>query len=181
MSICLLGDPAVGKTAIMNRYVRDNFRPITEPTVGAGSSELPVETDSGPVNLKIWDTAGQEIYRSMSPHIIKSSDVVLLVFDLTNHQTFDHIGYWNAFASEHMRPRAIKYIVGNKLDLEEQRQVSSADAESVAQATGAAQYLECSAANGLGVRAIFQAAAMNITAPAQPLELILRDDRPRCC
>ena len=121
VKIITIGDSNVGKTALINRYIKNEFIP-TVLTSGFGEHfrELTMK-DNGKISLNITDTAGQEKYKSLGSQYFKNVDAILFVFDLSNKQTFTNINNWIKFFKENTSDEDIpKYLIGNKKDLEKE-------------------------------------------------------------
>ena len=121
--ICIIGDSNVGKTSIIKRYVDDSFGQ-TEPSIGACNYKRLVKLSTGEeMDLEIWDTAGQERFKSIVPMYYKGSKGIIIVFDITNTESFDGAKNWVKDLSSHNNT-AILSLVGNKCDLIDRRTVS---------------------------------------------------------
>ena len=125
----MLGDVCVGKTCIVNRYVSDSFS-STEATVVAGFSSkfLTVNPTDDPVptkiKLQIWDTAGSEKFRSLSQIYYKKAAAVCLTYDVTSMASFEALAHWVKELEDNTHQDIIKYVVGNKCDLNEDEEVN---------------------------------------------------------
>ena len=146
--ILILGDSFVGKTNMIKRFLDDEFESNTKETVGVeyGSKNFTME-NGDVVNAQLWDTAGQERYRSMTKAYYKGAKGALLVFDLTRRSTFDNIDNWIIDLKTNCDKNMLIMIIGNKLDLEEERDVSKDEAQTKAEQYNLA-YMETSAKNG---------------------------------
>jgi small GTP-binding protein len=175
MKVVLLGNSEVGKTCILTRLVSGVFSE-SAPTIGAAFQTHMVTTPSGTVTLQIWDTAGQEQYRSLSPMYYRSAQVALLCYDITNIPSFEAISGW----VEELTAKAGKairiLIVATKADLAHERMVPARDAREFAAAKGAAAYLECSARTGEGIAEIFTKAAQLTAASASGTKGSFREE-----
>ena len=121
----MLGDSGVGKTSIVLRLNDHVFRQMTEPTIGSGVVNKVFETSHGDINLCIWDTAGEERYRSFTGLYSKGASACAIVFDLTNEGSFDSIEEWVEIFKENSEEDAKVFIVGNKNDLVDSREVNA--------------------------------------------------------
>ena len=139
--ILILGDSFVGKTNMLKRFLDDEFESNTKETVGVeyGSKNFTMEKGDV-VNAQLWDTAGQERYRSMTKAYYKGAKGALLVYDLTRRSTCDK--------------DMLIMIIGNKSDLEEERDVSKDEAQAKAEQYNIA-YMETSAKNGDNINKAF--------------------------
>ena len=120
-NIITLGDPGVGKTSIIQRFVCDEYNPDQISTIGITNSFRDLKINDKLIKLKLIDTGGQEKYRSLSLSYFKNADVVLFVFDLHIEKSFDSIQYWvNLFKDNNGGTNLkLKYLIGNKNDLEQ--------------------------------------------------------------
>ena len=91
VKVTLLGNAGVGKTCIIGRFLSNDFKESTNSTRGADYSQKSITINNQTINLDIWDTAGQENYRSLGRHFYKDSLIVLLVYDITNRESFDDL------------------------------------------------------------------------------------------
>jgi small GTP-binding protein len=128
LKIVVSGDRHVGKTSILTRYIRKEFSDDIIGTVGASfflSKDLTI--DDKLVKLQIWDTSGNERYRSLLPIYFRSVHCCILVYDVTNKESFENVIGWREFFLQSFTKDVQKLpivIIGNKLDLENERQVS---------------------------------------------------------
>jgi small GTP-binding protein len=120
----MLGDSAVGKTALVNRISEGAFSESHVPTVGSQFIALPLEVNSKRMTLELWDTAGQEVYRSLVGFYTREAKGAFLVCDVTNDQTYQGLPEWIKFVSE-QAPGVKIIIFANKIDLEEQRVIAA--------------------------------------------------------
>jgi small GTP-binding protein len=156
-----IGDSSVGKTSIVNRFIRDRFDASEKNTIGALYDSYTDRADGQEVEVQIWDTAGQEQYRSLAPVYFRSAAAALLVFDLTNRDTFTSLDNWLASFRVAIAHRAVLFLVGNKLDLVSDRQITIDEARNWARANECSYY-ETSAKNGQGVHELFRALAATL-------------------
>jgi Ras-related protein Rab-5C len=159
--VVFLGATSVGKTAIVNRAMSDSFEFDQPSTVGAHYSTKPVTTDSGTATLRIWDTAGQERYRSLAPMYYQGSQVAIIVFSLTDRSTLDAATRWANELKEHFEVIPDVFLVGNKADLEAEREIDLDLAMEVASNLNA-EYMETSAMTGQNIQDLFNAVADRI-------------------
>ena len=129
LKIVMLGDCAVGKTSIIQNYIRKSISQVYKPTIGADFHSKRVEIEENGetkvVTLQIWDTAGQERFQSLGRAFYRGAEACVLVFDITNGKSFDNLSIWKQeFLMKAMPkdPDAIPFFVlGNKVDLEHER------------------------------------------------------------
>ena len=154
-NISLLGESEVGKTRITNCYLGKEIEEINLSTIGIESYLDVAKFDGEEYKFKIYDTAGQERYRSISKSTIKITDGFLLVFSVANRQSFTLIDYWfNSIKEEIDVKKKVIFLVGNKIDLEN-REVSNEEAVNYAKMKDIL-YFETSARTGFGIKEVFQ-------------------------
>ena len=139
IKVILLGDTAVGKTSLINVYCNKGFEPIGFATIGQKNKSLKTITiNNNELNIYLWDTAGQEKFRSVTKNVIRGSHIVIFVYDITRIETFLELNYWTTSAIEELgNESAIFGIVGNKYDLIEECQVDKREAENYAKSKNA--------------------------------------------
>jgi small GTP-binding protein len=147
LKVVVVGDSGVGKTCLLLRYVRDIYDPDTQPTLGVEFMTKIIETTKHRIQLQLWDTAGQELFRSVTRGYYRGSAGAFLVFDLCNHDSFDHIGRWLHDVKEVARADVVTILLGNKSDLAAKRDVTAEEAEKFATANNM-RYFETSAKTG---------------------------------
>lgn len=157
--VLLLGDSFVGKSCLLQRYVKKEFTQEFRATIGCDFLMKQVETPSGEnVTLQIWDTAGQERFQSLGHAFYRGSDGLVLVFDITNADSFAHLDSWlvsfrdNAGVEDEDFPTI---LVGNKADLAQERRVTESEVTQWLSRHSSVKYYECSAKEGTGVDAAF--------------------------
>ena len=117
IKIILLGDSGVGKSSIIKRYMEDKFDSNIAVTFGSNFLEKIITIKDKKVKLELWDTAGQEEFRSVTKIFIKNSKIVVLVYNITVKQTFENLNYWYDFIHKEIGQNIIYGLAGNKTDL----------------------------------------------------------------
>lgn len=157
--IIMLGDSAVGKSSLLKRYTEDLFLDTINQTLGVDFYVHFLEVEPGVrVKLQFWDTAGQEKFRSVTRSYYRNSVGGLLVFDMTNRASFDHIKEWYNEVCERVQPHKVLFVlVSQKSDRDSdgERVVSREEAEKLAGQLGM-PYVETSAKTGQNVREAFE-------------------------
>jgi small GTP-binding protein len=151
--VVLLGSTGVGKTALVDRVANNLFNNSHIPTVGAQYVSVEMKVEDDPCPLELWDTAGQEVFRSLVGFYTREAAGVFLLFDLTSGKSYTDLTHWLDFLQENA-PTAKVIIFGNKSDLAEEREITAEAAEEFAIAHSCV-YFEGSAKTGLGVRDAF--------------------------
>ena len=117
IKLILLGDAGVGKSSIIKRYYEDKFEEIIDSTSSSHFFEKEVIINSQNAILELWDTAGQEIFRSVNQIFVKNSRIIILVYDITSNKSFESLNYWYDFIVKELGPNVILGLAGNKTDL----------------------------------------------------------------
>lgn len=151
----LVGNSGVGKTSIITRLNSKTFTDTIESTVCAAYYTKEMQFDDRTITLRIWDTAGQEVYKSLTNVFFRDSMIVFVVFDVTDQKSFFNVPDWIQQARSLASPNAAIVIVGNKVDLVEKRLITPTEIEELAESNDAIS-TETSAKSGLGVEKMFQ-------------------------
>ena len=159
--IVLIGDSSVGKTNILSKYISDEYDPDTQATIGVELSTKNYTFDNNEVKVQIWDTAGQEKYRSITSSYYKGAHGCLLVYDITRKATFENIDKWLAEIKLSSNNEINMILIGNKCDLEDKREVSIEEAQNKAKLLNMA-FMETSALNGTNVEKAFNELVNNV-------------------
>ena len=154
--IVFVGDCSVGKTAIINQYIYSSSSPDYKPTIGIDFFSKNLNVDGSPVRLLIWDTAGQEKFHSLIPSYLHNSSIAILVFDITEKESFENIKKWHKIVLDAADPAL--FLVGNKVDLEDQRKVQYNEAKKYADEIKA-KYIETSARTPMNIDVLFNEVA----------------------
>lgn len=132
IKIILVGDSGVGKTALINRYYNDSFLENNEATVAMNFVEKTITINNKKITLKIWDTAGQEQYKSCNKLFIKNSNIVIFVYDTTSKISFENLDYWYNYIQTELGQDPYLGMVGNKADLFDMEEVTKEQGEEYA-------------------------------------------------
>ncbi len=136
LKFVVIGDSAVGKTNIITRYTEDNFSTSHESTIGVELKKKSYFVDGIKVKEQVWDTAGSEKYQSVCGVYFKGSDGALVVYDISNKESFNKLKTWIYLLKQHSGDNVEIFIIGNKVDLEHKRQVSYDEAFEFSQKQG---------------------------------------------
>ena len=129
----LIGESAVGKTSIIKRFTSDKFEIDSLSSLSAQISSKEIEINSQIYNLDIWDTAGQEKYRALVKVFYKNSKAIILVYDITNHKTFNELkNYWFPQTKENSDKNVVYRLVVTKSDLYDKEEVNENEAREFA-------------------------------------------------
>ena len=154
--VITMGDTSVGKTSLLSVYMKGVFPDNNLPTIGVefSSKEITLE-DNSKIKIQIFDTAGQEKYRSIVSNYCRKALGCFLVFDITNKSTFEQCKNFLFDIKQIAEPDCVFLLVGNKIDLEEQRQVEKNEAKNFA-TKNKMYYIETSAKNKYKVNEAFE-------------------------
>ena len=152
VNLIIIGDSTVGKTSIIKQYFEGEINGNYLATVGVDHYSKDIELSNKLIRLKIWDTAGQERFKSLTKNFFKNAQGVILVYDVTNKETFNNLKNWISSTKENVSSdknlKAI--IIGNKIDLVSSREVNKQEAEELAKSFNYS-YFETSAKRNSGI------------------------------
>ncbi len=161
--VIVVGDPSIGKTSLIRKFVQDQFEVDYIPTVGVNISKQPIEIMVGnkkiKINLMIWDLAGQGQFYMLHKVYYNGANGIILAFDLTRTYTFTNVKNWHAELMKFGLSSKPMMLVGNKADLKKEIKVSDAHIEHMKQQLGIAEYVETSALDGKNVQNMFETIA----------------------
>jgi len=165
--LVLLGDSAVGKSSLVLRFVKKQFFEYQESTIGAAFLTQTVSVNDFVVKFEIWDTAGQERYHSLAPMYYRGAAAAIVVYDITNRQSFVRAKSWVKELQRQGNPNIVIALSGNKLDLADQRKVEIEEAKTYSEENGI-MFMETSAKTNTNVTELFKAIARKLpkTVPA---------------
>lgn len=169
----ILGDTNVGKSSVLLRYERDAFRKDYDPTIGVDFIYKELIVEGQRMNWRIWDTAGQEKFRSIVTSYLRALDGVVFCFDVTSQASFTNIPQWVHYYSSHARDQNVpKVLLGNKAELASKREVTFEAASKLASSFNM-PYFDVSASTGANVPEAFNYLAKLIlnTSSSQPANL----------
>jgi small GTP-binding protein len=152
LKIVVIGESGVGKSCFLLRFVKDTFEEQHPSTLGIEFLSKVVQTENQRVQLQLWDTAGQELFRSVTRGYYRGSSGALVIFDLTNRESFEKIDRWIQDVRSLARPDVILVLLGNKSDLDTQCRVRTEEADAYAKENGI-KFFEVSAKTGANVGA----------------------------
>ena len=159
--IIIIGDTCVGKSNILSRYLKDEFKEDSKSTVGVELGTKFVKVKGVGAKLQIWDTAGQERYKSITSSYYKGSHGCFIVYDITSETSFENVEKWYEQAQKDASKEVSIILVGNKCDLENERKVSKEKGEEKAKSLNA-PFFETSALSKINIDDIFKEMINNI-------------------
>ncbi|KAI5610585.1 ras-related protein Rab-5C [Silurus asotus] len=158
--LVLLGESAVGKSSLVLRFVKGQFHEYQESTIGAAFLTQTVCLDDTTVKFEIWDTAGQERYHSLAPMYYRGAQAAIVVYDITNTDTFTRAKNWVKELQRQASPNIVIALAGNKADLANKRAVDFQEAQAYAD-DNSLLFMETSAKTAMNVNEIFMAIAFS--------------------
>ena len=157
--IIIIGDSGVGKSCLSLRATKNVFESLYSPTIGFEFMTFFIKVDKKPIKLQIWDTCGQEVYRSLISSFYNNSSLAIVVYSIDNEESFNNLEFWLNELKTKGNPDINLFLIGNKADLEDNRKVSKEAAQEFAENNKIKLFLETSAKTGFNVPNIFIEAA----------------------
>ena len=170
--LVLIGDSGVGKTNILSRYLTNQFSASTQPTVGVEFGSKIIKKGEKLIKLQIWDTAGQERYKSITSAYYKGAKGAFVVYDISRKSTFDNVDKWINELKNNGSEDVFILLVGNKSDLNEQREISEEEVKKKAEVYNIA-FCETSALKGNNIEFAFESLIDKITEKLEKEKVIL--------
>ncbi|CAO0790854.1 unnamed protein product [Mucor circinelloides] len=159
--LVFLGEQSVGKTSLITRFMYDTFDNTYQATIGIDFLSKTMYLEDKTVRLQLWDTAGQERFRSLIPSYIRDSSVAVIVYDISNRQSFMNTSKWIDDVRAERGDDVIIVLVGNKSDLSDKREVTVEDAEKRSKELNV-MFIETSAKAGHNVKTLFRKIAQSL-------------------
>ena len=160
--LIVIGDSGVGKSCLTNNAVKNIFDDSYNATVGFEFFTFNVRMFNKIIKLQIWDTCGQELYRSLITNFYRNSSLAVMVYAINNKESFDNIEMWLRELRTHSNPDAKVFLIGNKIDLENERQITKEQGEQFAKDNKINGFMEASAKTGVNAQKIFIQAATTL-------------------
>lgn len=150
----VIGDTGVGKSCLLLQFTDNKFQPVHDLTIGVEFGARNITINNKTIKLQVWDTAGQESFRSITRSYYRGAAGALLCYDITRRETFNHLTSWLEDARRHANDNMVIMLVGNKSDLDKRRVVSTEEGETFARDNGLI-FLETSAKTSANVEEAF--------------------------
>jgi small GTP-binding protein len=157
--LIFIGDSGVGKSCLTTKAVKNNFEEYYQATVGFEFLTFNLKINDKVIKLQIWDTCGQEIYKSLISNFYRNSSLACLLYSIDNKESFNHAEMWLNDLKSQANPDVRVFLVGNKADLEEDRKVSKEEGEKYKNDQHLDLFLETSAKTGHNARNVLVEAA----------------------
>ena len=160
IKIMLLGESQIGKTSLIQRYVKNNFNLSYITTVGIDFQLKQIKMNNKSIKLQIWDTAGQERFKNITKSYFHSSDGFIVGYDITSRLSFTNVSTWLKEINDNAPEEIQKILIGNKCDLNE-REVTTEEGQKLAEESGM-KFFETSAKNDINVKETFESITKDI-------------------
>ena len=157
--IIVIGDSSVGKSCLTTQAVRNNFEEFYTATIGFEFLTFNIRINNNVLKLQIWDTCGQEVYKSLITNFYRNSSLALIIYAINNMDSFKHAENWLNELKAQANPNVKVFLVGNKSDLENERVVSREDGEKFKEEKNLDKFIETSAKTGENARNVLLEAA----------------------
>ena len=158
--VIVIGNSAVGKTCLTTKATKNIFLENHQSTIGFEFFSFMIKIENKIIKLQIWDTCGQEIYRSLISNFYKTSSLAFIIYSITDRKSFDDIEKWVKELRTNCSPDIKIFLIGNKNDLEESRIISKLEGENLCKKYGFEFFMETSAKTGINAKEIFIKCAM---------------------
>ncbi|XP_065920802.1 ras-related protein Rab-13-like [Dysidea avara] len=159
--VLLCGDCGVGKTSMLCRFISDEMNDAYIATIGVDFKLTTLEMRGKMIKLQIWDTAGQERFKALTAQYYRRAQGIMLVYDITNEQTFENTASWLRMIQENSTSDVKLMLIGNKIDNEQKRQVTTHQGQQLAKDYGM-DFFEASALSSENVSEAFSTFTENI-------------------
>ena len=157
--LIFIGDSGVGKSCLTTKAVKNNFEEYYQATVGFEFLTFNMKVNDKVIKLQIWDTCGQEIYKSLISNFYRNSSLAVLIYAIDNKESFNHAENWLNDLKSQANPDVRIFLVGNKADLEDDRKVPKEDGEKYKEEQHLDLFMETSAKTGHNARNVLVEAA----------------------
>ena len=157
--IIVIGDSGVGKSCLTTQAVRNNFEEFYTATVGFEFLTFNMRINNNVLKLQIWDTCGQEVYKSLISNFYRNSSLALILYAINNKDSFQHAETWLNDLKNQANPNVKVFLVGNKSDLENERVISKEEGERFKEEKKLDRFFETSAKTGENARSALLEAA----------------------
>ena len=174
--IIIIGDSGVGKSCLSLRATKNVFENLYSPTIGFEFMTFFIKVDNKAIKLQIWDTCGQEIYRSLISSFYNSSSLAIVVYSIDNEDSFNNLDFWWNEIRSKANPEIGIILIGNKADLDNKRKVTKETAQEYCDNNQIKVFMETSAKTGDNAQNIFIEAAKMLY--EQHMKSLDRPSRP---
>ena len=164
--IIIVGDSCVGKSCLLLKFTENSFKDSHDVTLGVEFGTKSISIEGKPIKLQIWDTSGQENFRSITRSFYRRADAVILVFDMTARHTFDHCSHWLEEIKQNSSADILIFLAGNQMDLvdaeKETPEITLEEAQELVNKNQLCSFIQTSAKTGINVEQLFFNAAKEL-------------------
>ena len=153
--LIIIGDPSVGKSCLALRAINGTFESLYTPTIGFGFFTFYLKIDNLNVKLQVWDTCGQETYCSLTDNYFRNASLAFIVYSIDSKESFNNLEFWLNELRVKANPDINIFVIGNKCDLEDKRQITKDMAKEFCENNKIKLFLETSAKTGFNAQNIF--------------------------
>ena len=157
--IVIIGDAGVGKSCLINRAAKGKFTSDYSPTLGFEFQSFSTNIENKIIKLQVWDTCGQEVYRSLISNFYRNSSLAMMVYSINSKESFLNINRWLKEIKINSNPDIKIILIGNKADLENEREVTYEEAKKYKEENQILYFEETSAKTGLNAKKVFEESA----------------------
>jgi small GTP-binding protein len=157
--LIVVGDSGVGKSCLTNKATKNVFEENYNATIGFEFFNFNIKFGEKIIKLQIWDTCGQELYRSLITNFYRNSSLAIIVYTVTDRTTFENVDLWYKELRTHANPNVKVFLIGNKIDLIDQRRIQTEEGQRYADQYKLNKFIEASAKSGFNAKNIFIEAA----------------------
>ena len=189
--VLILGDSSVGKTCFLLKYTDKVFNEVYMSTIGLDYRLKTLTLKNGKkVKLQIWDTAGQDRFRTITKNYYKGANGIILIYDVTSTETYENVENWISQIKEEASPNVVIYLVGNKVDMEDKRKVTTEEGQKIADENNL-PFIETSAKSDININETFDNLVEKMDSVFSNLEKkdsvaisgnnLNKDNKKKCC
>ena len=157
--IIIIGDSGVGKSCLTTKATKNIFEDSYNATIGFEFFSFNIKLEEKIIKLQIWDTCGQELYRALITNFYRNSSLAVVVYSVTDKDSFENIDLWCKELRTNSNPNVKIFLIGNKIDLENQRKIKTEDGQKYAEQYNFHKFIETSAKTGFNAQGLFIEAA----------------------
>ena len=162
--IIIIGDSGVGKSCLTTKATKNIFEETYSATIGFEFFAFNIKLDEKIIKLQIWDTCGQELYRSLITNFYRNTSLAIMVYAINSKDSFEDIEMWLRELRTHSCPDTKVFLIGNKVDLEKEREIKKEQGEAYSKENKIDLFMEASAKTGINAQIIFVKAAQILLA-----------------
>ena len=157
--LIVIGDSGVGKSSLTNKATKNIFEETYTATIGFEFFTFNIKIGDKVIKLQIWDTCGQELYRSLITNFYRNSSLAIIVYSVTDKDSFQNVELWLKELRTHSNPNVKVFLIGNKIDLETKRKLTTEEGQRFSEQNNLNKFMETSAKTGINAQNLFVEAA----------------------